>query len=272
MWLALAVLYLNRCPDDCVVDGATLTRLPRLDLAWAQLVICVRETVAPYGVDVVTEPPAGPHHEVMIAGRPEEVGLAEGTVSTGPGTCAPLDEGRAIVFGNLVDLAAEPERALDLCYETARVAGAMWGLGAVDECADVMGPGGCGRPWFTHVPRPSSCGPQDAHATLLARLGGGVDRGPPAVTIVDAYDDVVVARVDSTRTIARLEAGDHVAAGATGEVALPYADEVRAVDDLGRLGGAPVTIAPRDRGCSAGGGTGTAPALALLYLVRRRRR
>jgi hypothetical protein len=286
--VVLIALYLNRCPDGCTVaagaDDArvdsssvaagTLTKLPRLDLAWAQLVICVRDLVAPYDVQVVTEAPLdGDFVEVMIAGLPGEVGVADDALGIAPRACSPQPYGLAFAFGNRYDLLAEPERALDLCWTVAREAGHLWGLDDVDDCHDVMGARDCdARPWFTRAPLASaeSCREtQDAHALLVERLGAGVDAGPPLVAI-----DGSGFTVTSARAVARVEVdGEPVSLEADGRYTLDRSGpvQVRAFDDLGRMGGADGVV-DDGGGCSTGGtGGAVLAALALLSLPRRRR-
>jgi hypothetical protein len=285
--VVLIALYLNRCPDGCTVTAGaddaradtssvaagTLTKLPRLDLAWAQLVICVRDRVAPYDVQVVTEEPVdGEYVEVMIAGLPSEVGVAD-VEGIAPRACEAQSYGLAFAFGNRYDLLAEPERALDLCWTVAREAGHLWGLDDVADCHDVMGPRDCdASPWFTRAPLASadSCREiQDAHALLVERLGAGVDAGPPLVEIERS-----AFAVTSARAIARVEVdGEPVELDDDGRyTGLPAGPvQVRAFDDLGRMGGADGVIDDAG-GCSTGGtGGAVLAALALLSLPCRRR-
>ena len=306
------VLYLNRCVDDCVVTmgatsdartdtssvvgSGTLSALPRLDLAWADLVLCVDAALGPYDVEVVTEPPAAgvAHVEVMIAGVPEEVSMPADLLGIAPyGDCAPVDYGLGFVFGNQWDIAADPTLAFAQCYETLNVAGRIWGLEPTAECRDAMRLSGdsCDvRPWFTRMELATtgSCRTiQDGHAELLAVLGEGADRPPPGVAITSPDDGATVdaievrASIEPGRPLDRVELWiDDTLAGTVEvdsdatEVTLrgdadlgEHAVEVRAFDDYDRMGGASIELTRSDDGgCSAAPDAGLAVALLLLTL------
>src|SRR5258706_5228360 len=87
------VIFLNRCADGCPIntsvddasqDASTIpasagpiTPFMFGDPAWDTVVACVQHDYAPYDVQVVTDRPAGDDYvEVMVAGRPQDVGLA----------------------------------------------------------------------------------------------------------------------------------------------------------------------------------------------------
>lgn len=303
------VLYLNRCVDDCVVTAGTtdartdtssvvgdgtLTALPRLDLAWADLVLCVDAALGPYDVEIVTDPPSPgvDHVEVMIAGLPEEVGLPAELLGIAPyGDCAPIEYGLAFVFGNQWDIGAEPGLAFEQCYQTLHQVGRLWGLEPTAECRDAMRLTGdaCDvRPWYTRMELATtgSCRTmQDAHAELLDVLGAGAAPPPPGVAITAPADG---ARVDEIEVSASIEPGrplDRVELWIDGELADSVAGadsvtlrggaaegehvvEVRAFDDYDRMGGAAIELTRVDGGCSAAAPEASL-ALALLVLVLR---
>jgi len=305
-FLVPGLLYLNRCVDDCVVTtgatsdnrtdtsplvgSGTLTALPRLDLAWADVVLCVDAALGPYDVEIVTEPPAPgvEHVEVMIAGLPEEVGLPADVLGTAPyADCSPDPHGLAFVFGNQWDIAADPTLALEQCYQTLRQVGPLWGLEPTAECRDAMRLSGeaCDvRPWYTRMELATtvSCRTaQDAHAHLLDVLGAGDAPPPPGVTIVSPADGdeveaiAVRATIEPGRPLDRVElwidgvladtaAGEDVTLrgdAAPGD----HAVEVRAFDDYDRMGGAALELTRVDGGC--GCGAAPDPGLALVAAV-----
>ncbi|MDB4952907.1 MAG: hypothetical protein JWO36_476 [Myxococcales bacterium] len=91
------VLYLNPCmPNGCkVVAGQTDSRTDHSDITqigqatlsaypygaakWAQVVACMKATMAPFNLTVTdVDPGSAPHFEVMIAGSPTQLGLPNG--------------------------------------------------------------------------------------------------------------------------------------------------------------------------------------------------
>jgi hypothetical protein len=305
-----AVLYLNRCVDGCVVTAGaisdartdtssvvgsgTLGPLPRLDLAWADLVLCVDAALAPYDVDVVTEPPAAgvEHVEVMIAGLPEEVAMPADLLGIAPwGDCAPIPHGLAFVFGNQWDLVAEPALAFEQCYQTLHQVGRLWGLEPTAECRDAMRLDSASvcdvRPWYTRMELPTtgSCRPvQDGHAELLAVLGAGDAPPPPGVAITSPADG---ATVDAIEVRAQIEPGrplDRVELWIDGELAATedggeqvtlrgaagdgeHAIEVRAFDDYERMGGEAISVTRVDGGCRVAPEPGSVLVIAIAALA-----
>lgn len=100
-------IYLHRCVgSDCtVVQGTTnsttdpvhsslghgvLTAFSQGDQVWSTVVDCMREVYAPFNV-VITEvdPGAEPHFEIMVGGRPEELGMPTGIGGVSPFSCMP---------------------------------------------------------------------------------------------------------------------------------------------------------------------------------------
>jgi MYXO-CTERM domain-containing protein len=102
-------IFLNNCkPNGCVIrpgnassiDGSgfqgtwqissqrTLTAFAASDTVWNGVVSCVKEVFAPFGVEIVTTNPSpAPHFEIMIAGRPQDVGMSAGIGGISPFSC-----------------------------------------------------------------------------------------------------------------------------------------------------------------------------------------
>lgn len=103
-------IYLNNCkPNGCVVRGGTnatsidnassqggwpingtrtLTAFDQSDAVWNQVVECMRDVFGPFGVEITTTNPSpGPHFEIMIAGRPTDLGMSPSTGGVSPFGC-----------------------------------------------------------------------------------------------------------------------------------------------------------------------------------------
>ena len=113
-------IFLNNCkPNGCVIrpgsasslDGSnfqgmwgisqtrTLTAFAQSDAIWNQVVDCVKETFAPFGVEITTTNPSpGPHFEIMIAGSPTDLGMSPSTGGVSPFQCGSQYIPNSLVF------------------------------------------------------------------------------------------------------------------------------------------------------------------------------
>ncbi len=104
-------IYVNPCkPNGCVVRGGTgassidnassqggwpisgtrtLTAFDQSDAVWGEVVTCLKDVFSPFGVEIVTTNPSpAPHFEIMIAGRPTDLGMSNGIGGVSPFSCA----------------------------------------------------------------------------------------------------------------------------------------------------------------------------------------
>ncbi|MGE0872512.1 MAG: hypothetical protein AB7P03_28410, partial [Kofleriaceae bacterium] len=201
-------LFLNDCrPNGCVVrpgnndsrtDQSTIVSEPKYlspwqydDAFWHALVGCVRDTFAPFNVDVVTADPGGvPHFEVMVGGHSRQLdpNLEAGGVAYL--VCgATLENAIGFVF---------PQVSSDLeylCGAVAQEIGHTWGLDHALDPADPMTyldlgslkrfqntDAACGET----AARPCYCGgnTQNSYQYLLG-LFGPADLQLPAIEITD---------------------------------------------------------------------------------------
>jgi uncharacterized protein (TIGR03382 family) len=206
------LLYLNDCkPNGCYVyPGYDDSRTNRSSIIsqtalqdpypwgtahWDQLVQCVRDTYAPFDIEIVTEDP-GPsvdHFEVMIAGDASQI-------YPGAGGVAPFVPCNGQLQDNVISFVfAETTSSVDtLCWFTAQEAGHVYGMDHEmeendpmtylyppyhKEFTDVDAP--CGE--FSH--RQCLCGGfyQNSYQYMLETFGPRAAE-PPMVTITSPLD------------------------------------------------------------------------------------
>jgi hypothetical protein len=172
-------IYLNPClPNGCTITPGTsnsinnrwqigttrtLTKFPYSDAVWQQVVSCMKDTFSPYVVEITTTDPAPANHfEIMIAGRPTDLGMSSGIGGVAPGG-APCNSyiNNALVFdfAAVWGTATECDAACveDICSTAAQEIGHAWGMDHVTENKDPMTYFGyTGRRYFQNTAAP--CG------------------------------------------------------------------------------------------------------------------
>ncbi len=207
-------LFLNRCVGGCPLRtgsraadssannvssiarmDATVSAFRWPDTTWDAMVACVRDVYLPYGVEIVTTPPAEgtPHVEMIVAGIREEIGLPGppgGTllgIAPATGDCTLGGNWIAYTFAN-----AHTNDPIFLCATVAHEAGHVYGLEHVFECSDPMTYlEGCGQKFFRSMTMacgadnlgPCQCGSGITHQRLIANIGKGADVPPPVTSI-----------------------------------------------------------------------------------------
>ncbi|MBK9033639.1 MAG: hypothetical protein IPL61_20640 [Myxococcales bacterium] len=213
---ATDILYLNRCATGCAItagsrasdsSASNVSSIARLDstvppfmhgdATWDAVVACVRDTYLPYGVEVVTEPPAAGvgHIEMVVAGHAADIGLDEpqgGTllgIAPATGDCSQGGFWIGYAFAN-----SHANDVIELCATVAHEAGHIYGLEHVFECSDPMTYiSNCGQKFFRNLPMrcgtdaavPCQCGgaTSNTHQILRRNVGTGADVPPPMVSI-----------------------------------------------------------------------------------------
>jgi len=147
------VIFLNRCAGGCSVrcsqqtnsstNGSsvcgggtkTLTQFKAGDAVWGQVVQCVREVFAPFGVQITeTDPGTARHFEIMIAGNDSDLGLS-GVGGISPFNCSVSYIPNSLVFvfsdtyGSDVD---------ELCAVAAQEIAHSWRMDHVTEPSDPL--------------------------------------------------------------------------------------------------------------------------------------
>lgn len=201
------VIYVNRCIGGCTLTpgandsrGDTVSFIQSTvnidqfmydEATYQEVIDCVRQVYLPYNVDIVTEEPAGPHHEAILAGVPGDLGLNPQVGGIAPAACSPIDNAISFSFAN------NGQDVLTMCWTVAQESAHAFGLpDHVFDCSDPMTyiPG-CGTKFFRDeaLPcgefalndKPCRCGRsrQNSHQVLLDTFGPGEAPPPPDVSV-----------------------------------------------------------------------------------------
>jgi uncharacterized protein (TIGR03382 family) len=144
-------IYVHRCVgSDCtVVQGTTnstaspvrsslghgvLAEFSQGDATWNTVMDCMREVYAPFNVQITdVSPGSAPHFEIMVGGRPEQIGLPTGIGGVSPFSCQPYIPNSVVfvfdVWGN------DPE---ELCATAAQEVAHSFTLDHCTEPSDPM--------------------------------------------------------------------------------------------------------------------------------------
>jgi MYXO-CTERM domain-containing protein len=203
------IIYINQCVGGCtiqpgvndarnntssIVDSTSVLSAFDQPELFDDVVDCIRDVYSPYDVQVVTEDP-GPevfHHEAILAGSPEQIGLGTNIGGIAPAGCAPLNNVISFSFAN----GYIGRDVLEMCWTVAQESAHAFGLpNHVFNCLDPMTyiPG-CGKKYFrnqsyqcgeTEV-KPCNCSgaTQNSHVELRTVFGDGTQPPPPTVSIL----------------------------------------------------------------------------------------
>lgn len=150
---ALPVLFLDRCAAGCAYTPgfddsrtntsslssgtSTLSAFAHGDASFDAVVACVRDTFAPFAIEVTDVDPGGADHfEVAVAGTSQQLGLPSGIANVSPVTClndGVIENGVAFAFANTLS-----DAPLEICWNAAQAAGALLGLDHEVLAGDVM--------------------------------------------------------------------------------------------------------------------------------------
>ncbi len=252
------VIYLNRCSGGCMVTQSdhndarnhlstmiqpgtsVLTEFSNsagqigaaADAEWGQVVQCLKEVYSPFNVAMTDQqpPPTQTYTELMIAGRPTDLGFSNEILGIAPVhlDCNAYDNAIAFAFANHQ---AINNRVFGICWTAAQEAAHNFGLD--HEFQFVDGQSACndpmtyrtdcgGQKFFRNkaalcgenAARPCLCpGNQNSHQKLLSLFGEGTPlTAPPSVSVVFpgqgamlSPGQVVQIKAKSQRGIARVE-------------------------------------------------------------------
>jgi MYXO-CTERM domain-containing protein len=219
-------LFVNRCTGGCTITGGapndsrsnvssivtgtkTISEFSGSDATFDAVIDCLRDVYGPYDIDIVTDDPGTEifHHEAILAGTPNEIGLNPNIGGIAPAACDPLNNVISFSFGNIT-----PDSVENLCWTVAQESAHSFGLpNHVFDCTDPMtylGPPDpnydCGRKYFRNKALPcgefelSACNcavsvdGQNSHESLIGTFGPGEAPLPTEVTIIAPTDDAPV--------------------------------------------------------------------------------
>lgn len=233
------LIYLNGCfnPGDCdLTRGAESSinnsssilqngaaQIPPFNagpVAWDAVVQCVRETYAPFNIEITDQDPGNQSHfEAIVAGSPQDAGFPNGVGGVAPFSCGVINNAITYSFANIYGGDID-----QICWTVAQETAHAWGLDHELLCEDPMTYlNDCApRKVFTDVDAPCgefsarSCmcpGPntQNSYRRIVEHFGPGQPT-PPTVSIThpaegasvdagfpiraNAEDDIRVARVE----------------------------------------------------------------------------
>jgi MYXO-CTERM domain-containing protein len=193
-----------------IISGTrNLSAFAHSDAVWAAVVQCVRETYAPFNIDVTDVDPGNVcHWEAIVAGTPQQAGFGSGVAGVSPWTqsCSIIQNSITYTFANLIG----PD-VRELCWTAAQETAHSFGLEHEMNRNDPMTylggstlPGGYKR--FQN--ELSSCGEYQARTcdcqrnrnqnnrqnsvTDLMRIFGPSTPTPPVITITEPSDGAQV--------------------------------------------------------------------------------
>jgi hypothetical protein len=136
------VIYMNNCKagGGCQIKAGfdnSLTNTSQIpssntvvqpfaysDATWNAVVQCVRETYAPFAVQIVTErPTSGNYHMAIVAGVPQNVGEQQGVGGVSPFGCGYLANAISYSFANVYNGNVDA-----ICWTVAQETAHSWGL------------------------------------------------------------------------------------------------------------------------------------------------
>jgi hypothetical protein len=231
------IIYINDCkPSGCFIragasndareDISTIAQQDTIispflhdQQVWDDTIECLRQVYGPYDVQIVTEDPGEAlHHEAILAGYSNELGLPAGVGGVAPFNCVAQNNVISFSFANQLG-----DDVIELCWTVAQESAHAFGLDHAFECLDPMTyiPG-CGQKFFRNdalpcgedEPRSCTCGGdrQNSHISLLSVFGPGTPAAAPQVAITYPADGaqvnnnlVIQATATDPRLVHRIE-------------------------------------------------------------------
>jgi hypothetical protein len=194
------VIYLNNCQGGCTLhsgydDSTTNTSsIPNGNAVvsaysgttsqWNQIVDCVKQTYAPFNVQIVTDrPPAGTnYHMAIVAGFASDVGESQGVLGVSPFSCGYISNSISFSFAN-----EEPTNIYDICWTVSQETAHSWGLDHKYDNRDPMTYLGTGPQWKQFQNQAGSCGEYSARACSCSYQGTGTSAENAYQLVLDTF-------------------------------------------------------------------------------------
>lgn len=179
------VIFLNRCTGGCTLSPgyddsttnhssipnstATVSEYMGTDSQWNQIVNCVKQTYAPFNVQIVTtRPTSGDYHMAIVAGYAADVGEQQGVLGVSPFSCGYISNSISFSFAN-----EEPTNIDDICWTVSQETAHSWGLDHKFDNRDPMTYLSSGPAMKTFQNQAGSCGEYSARACNCTYQGTG---------------------------------------------------------------------------------------------------
>lgn len=204
------VIYLERCVGGCRVTGGnvndarTLTstipsagsytitefedalgnRGAAANTEWNLLVQCMREVYSPYDVEITDQrPTAGSYHLAIVAGNPQQIGLAPNVLGVAPlaGNCAAFDNVISFSFSGAHPQTQIEAHMLNVCWTAAQESAHAFGLDHEFEFVD--GRSACNDPMTYRM----DCGGQKFFRNQAAFCGEEQQRDCKCTTVQNSH-------------------------------------------------------------------------------------
>jgi hypothetical protein len=215
-------IFLNRCTGGCTLNPgnndsttdtssivnstAQLSQYSGTDAQWQQIVSCVKQTYAPFNVNIVqTRPTSGDYHMAIVAGFASEAGEQQGVLGVSPFTCGYIPNSISFSFAN-----EEPTNIDDICWTVSQETAHSWGLDHKYDNRDPMTYLSTGPAMKTFQNSAGSCGEysarqcnctyqgtgtaqENSYALIMATFGSSApDTTKPTVKITNPTSGAVV--------------------------------------------------------------------------------
>lgn len=121
-------------PAKSSLGHGVLSPFSQGDETWNKVVACMKEVYAPFNVEITeSDPGAAPHFEIMVGGKPQELGMSAGIGGVSPFSCVPYIPNSLVfvfdVWGN------DPE---ELCATAAQEIAHSFAIDHSTEPSDPM--------------------------------------------------------------------------------------------------------------------------------------